>query len=212
MTVCKTQIKKKCAKMKLCYGKPAFFAKPTSELKNEDFDKKIKAATKQQFVAIFCVLATFMTRRKSLPGKIAFSESIKLGRRLRKTCDSYVNFSSLVEKSELGTYVRVSRIVDVCEEYSRSRQNVQETKIRNRDHSFLTHMEATALLDNFPTGTVGMSINTMGVHVFFRKGKVYDSITATYEGNWLVSAAHDKLCVLPQANDSTELLIFEPLI
>lgn len=159
-------------------------------------------------VATCCVLATFMAARGKLPGKKAFAESLKLGKKIKDACESFVNAATMVEGSELAEYVRVREIMDVCMTYSKM---AEETEDEGETHSFVSHKQVSLLLETFPLGSVGMSINERDVQVFYRNGKVYDSILADTEGTWRMGVGHDELNVLPLDMDRTELMILEPV-
>lgn len=162
---------------------------------------------KVSVVAACCVLAAFMAARGKLPGKKAFVESLRLGKKIKGACESFVNAATMVEASELAAYVRVTEIKDVCTTYS----EMAEEGAEGEAHSFVTHKRMSMLLETFPLGSVGMSINERDVQVFYRKGKVYDSILADTEGTWTVGVGHDELSVLPLDGDRTELMILEPV-
>lgn len=159
-----------------------------------------------------CVLATFMAARGTLPGKKAFFESLRLGKKLKRACDSFVNAATIVEKSELAEHVRVRKIMDVCVAYSERAETMGKEADKEDDtHSFVTHRQMTGFLETFPVESVGVCIGEGAVQVFRRKGKVYDSILANADGAWTVGSGHDELNVLPLDDQRTELLILEPI-
>lgn len=160
-------------------------------------------------VAACCVLAAFMAARGELPGKRAFVESLKLGKKIKDACDSFVNAATMVERSELSAFVKVREIKDLCSTYSEMADKEMEDE--GEAHSFVTHKQMSLLLETFPLGSVGMSINKRDVQVFCRKGKVYDSILADTQGSWTMGVGHDELSVLPLDGDKTELMILEPV-
>lgn len=149
-----------------------------------------------------------MAARGKLPGKKAFFESLRLGEKIKSACESFVNAATIVEGSELAEYVRVKGIMDVCMKYSEKSEQKEEKDLA---HSFVTHKQMSVFLESFPLGSVGLSIGERAVQVFYRNGKVYDSILANMEGTWTIGSGHDELNVLPLNNDRTELMILEPV-
>lgn len=198
----KTRTQKKCQRRNLFFGKSAFCAKRTCGKENKT------RGSKMSVVAACCVLAAFMAARRKLPGKKAFVESLKLGKKLKGACESFVNAATIVEKSELSEYVRVREIMDVCVQYSEMAEDAEDG---DETHSFVTHKQMSLLLETFPLGSVGMSITESDVQVFYRNGKVYDSILGDTEGTWTMGVGHDELSVLPSDGDRTELMILEPV-
>lgn len=153
-----------------------------------------------------------MATRGTLPGKRAFFESLKLGKKLKEACESFVNAATIVETSELAKHVRVRKIVDVCVAYSeKAEQTEQNAESEDGTHSFVTHRQMSVILESFPSESVGVSIGEDAVQVFRRNGKVYDSILGNAQGAWTVGSGHDELNVLPTDRKRTELLILEPV-
>ena len=157
-------------------------------------------------LAKFSVLAVFMLRCRRLPGELALRESLVLAKRIAERCESFVNPTTLIESSELSLLARVRTIIDVSPAYADGRDVL---RVEDREHSFLTPLEATALLEQLPAGTVGILVDETQVTAFLGNESSYDRIDADNCGKWSVTIRCSSAHLMATFLSNAELIIFE---
>jgi hypothetical protein len=167
-------------------------------------------------LADLCVVAAFMKRASRLPGQKALKKSIALGKRLAKSCDSFVNLNSFVEGNELSASVHVARVLDVAAAFTLERGRIMPRVAEGGVvmHSVISHEEALVEIENLPEGTVGMRVGISRADAFIRKGKTYDRISQNWTGEWMVRTSCDERGLVDDGIgglEDAELIIFSHL-
>jgi hypothetical protein len=192
---------------KRCFGKSASSAKHTCVSVRREVGDFCSAWRSRDVVVELCVLAVFMVHGGRLPGKRAFKESRALARRIVRDCDSFVNHATVIEKSELATFARVTRVLDYSPAYTddRAREGADD-----REHSFLTRAEMFVFMGSLPVGAVGVwVVDDACVEAFIRRDHMYERIVARFDGTWCVCTSSDQTHVVPTPECRAELMIFE---
>lgn len=186
-------------------GKYAYFAKLTCESKTQP------VRVGKAVLAVMCVLSAFMTHAQRLPGRIAFSKSLALASKLAKTCESFLDFASIVNGSVFAGSLQVVSVHDVApHDKGHMLQNTPRfLEDSTPMHSFILREEADSqIIERMQVGWVGILLSNIRAEAFVKKqNNRFDCISLKHSGKWEARTGCQITSLLDDADRGAELII-----
>ena len=199
-------MQKKKTPTKRSSGKYAYFAKLICEERTQ------RSRICRHGVASMCVLSAFMSQARRLPGKLALKEIVALSGKLAKSCSCFIDFTSIVDGSELAETLQVVSVHDICPKDSDVNGSTVRLFMADKGNSLpsvLSRSEAEGeILQKMPIGWVGVLITPVAAESFVKQENGFDCISLKHSGEWGARTACLNSRVLDKTDLGAELFIF----
>ena len=156
-----------------------------------------------------CILSAFMSETWRLPGKQALKKIEALSTKLARKCNCFIDFTSIVDGSELSKSLQVVSVHDIYPVGAASSLKGGALAGGLDLCGMLSRSEAEdTILMKMPVGWVGVLVTLVAAETFVKKEKGFDCISLKHSGEWGARTECQDSRVLEQADHGAELFIF----